>query len=265
MEVHSISLKGKRPSNEDKHTIILNINNKNKEVAPINFTAVYDGHGGNYVSDYLAKNLPKYFLNNKVQYPLNNNYVNKIYDHLNNSLKRTNRATDCGSTCLVVTQFRYNNQNYINVINTGDSRALLCRGMFNIALTLDHKPAWPAERTRITKLGGVITHDTCDWRIKNLSVSRAFGDFDATPYITHKGELFRYKLDPEDKFLVVACDGVFESLDNSEVVNFILSKCYDATTKVRINKDVNIAKKLAEYAINKGSGDNITCIVIFLA
>jgi serine/threonine protein phosphatase PrpC len=32
----------------------------------------------------------------------------------------------------------------------------------------------------------------------------------------------------------------------------------------RINKNTNIAKKLAEYALQKGSTDNLTIVVYFL-
>ena len=62
----------------------------------------------------------------------------------------------------------------------------------------------------------------------------------------------------------MAFDGLWEVLRNEDAVNFVLNKCYDATTKNRINKNVNIARELAEYALKKGSTDNITCIVAFL-
>ena len=48
-----------------------------------------------------------------------------------------------------------------------------------------------------------------------------------------------------------------------EAVNFVLLMCYDKTLKTRINKNVNIAKKLAEYALKKGSSDNVTVIIYF--
>ena len=103
-----------------------------------------------------------------------------------------------------------------------------------------------------------------DWRVKDLSVSRAFGDIDATPFLSHRPDLYRYKLDKNDKFFVLACDGLWDVMSNCDVVNFILLHCYDNTTNVRINKSINIAKKLAEYAIKKGSTDNITIVAFFL-
>jgi len=43
-----------------------------------------------------------------------------------------------------------------------------------------------------------------------------------------------------------------------------LMNCYDIKTERRINKHVNIAKKLAEKAILTGSTDNVSIIIIFL-
>ena len=48
-----------------------------------------------------------------------------------------------------------------------------------------------------------LTVHAYDWRIKDLSVSKAIGDLDATPFLSHKPDLFRYKLDKNDKFFVL--------------------------------------------------------------
>ncbi|ARF11865.1 hypothetical protein Klosneuvirus_2_301 [Klosneuvirus KNV1] len=63
--------------------------------------------------------------------------------------------------------------------------------------------------------------------------------------------------------MVVACDGLYESLNNNDIINFVLLNCYDSTLTKRINKGINIAEKLAEYAIKKGSNDNISIILVF--
>ena len=113
-------------------------------------------------------------------------------------------------------------------------------------------------------MGGKPYFDGDDWRIKDLSVSRAFGDFDAEPYLTNMPDIFRYKIDKNDKFIIFACDGVWDVLQNQDVVNFVLNECYDKDLNVRINKNLNIAKKLAEHALQKGSTDNLTIIIYFL-
>jgi serine/threonine protein phosphatase PrpC len=264
MNVHTVTLQGLRDQNEDKHITILNSDNKNPDLKNVNFFAVYDGHGGKTVSQFLHDNMAKYFMNTKVNYPISKKYVISVFDRLQKILINESFSKHMGSTSLVAIHFKHNNENYLNVINTGDSRCIICRDNFGMPLTKDHKPNWPEERHRITKLGGNITYDGYDWRIKDLSVSRAFGDVDATPYVTHRPTLYRYKLDKTDKFIVLACDGLWDKMSNDEVVNFILLHCYDETTNNRINKNINVARKLGEYALKKGSTDNISIIVVFL-
>ena len=264
--VHFISIKGWRDQNEDSHNIILNMNDKHTNLNKINFLAVFDGHGGKRVSEYLQNNLYKYFMNKSVKYPLSTKNVTYIYDKIQKDLSQYDFSLHCGSTGLVVINYvdRVTNDEYLNIINNGDCRCVLCRDNFAMPLTKDHKPHWPEERCRIEQLGGVITFDDYDYRIKDLSVSRAFGDRDATPYVTHRPEVFRYKLDKSDKFIIVACDGLWDVLSNSDAVNFVIENCYDVYTGKRINQNVNISKKLTDYALKKGSRDNITVIVYFL-
>jgi serine/threonine protein phosphatase PrpC len=264
MNVHSISLKGLRDQNEDKHDIIININGNSPQLNKINLFSVYDGHGGKQVSKYLKQHLSSFFTNKKVAYPLNKQTVYTIYDSIQQSLKNTPYAQYSGSTAIVVIMFKSGDATYLNILNVGDCRCVLSRDNIALSLTKDHKPHWPEENSRITQLGGKIVFDGFDFRIKDLSVSRAFGDLDACPYVTHRPDIYRYRIDKNDKFFVIACDGLWDVLHNHDVVNFILTTCYDISTAKRINKNVNIARKLAEYALKKGSTDNISIIIVFL-
>lgn len=265
MIVHSISLKGLRDQNEDKHDIWLNLDKNYSEYNDINFFAVYDGHGGKEVSTFLKDNLRKYFIDRRVEYPLSREYIKVTYDSLQRQLRSHKFAYHSGSTALVVINYKLNGKLYFNILNTGDCRAVLCRGHIAYPLTLDHKPNVPLEFHRIRKKGGTIKFDGhYDWRIKDLSVSRAFGDFDATPFVTHDPQRHNYHMDDKnDKFMVIACDGLWDVLSNQEVINFVLGLCYDDTLTNYNHTKENIAQKLAEYALKKGSTDNITAIVIF--
>lgn len=268
MSVHSVSLIGKRPQNEDKHSTIINIDGDDKGTSDINYYAVYDGHGGKFVSKFLHDNLYKFFVDKRVTYPLKKKFVKKIYDHLQSLLRTDHKdyATNAGSTCLVVIQYRTESCEFLNILNTGDSRCVLCRNNIAIPLTKDNKPHWPEESARIRKLGGHIVNDGYDWRICDLSVSRAFGDLSAEPYVTCTPDYYKYKLNANDKFLIIACDGLWDVMSNQDAVNFILDLCYDASTGQLINENINVAKRLADHAINdKGSTDNVTIIVAFLA
>lgn len=262
MEVYFYSLKGFREQNEDAHKIVINGKGKQTDKAKVNFFAVYDGHGGKEVSKFLEQNMYKYFMTKEVAYPLTKSYVNQVYDHLQSVLKNRYRfASYSGSTSLVVVHFKRKGNVYLNLINTGDCRAVLCRGNMAISLTLDHKPNFPEERKRIENLGGKIVKDGLDYRIKDLSVSRAFGDTEAAPFVTHRSDLFRYRLDKNDKFLIMACDGLWDVVTNQEAVNFVLNLAYDSNLTT-LKKDQKVAQRLAEYAVKKGSTDNVSVIVI---
>jgi serine/threonine protein phosphatase PrpC len=268
MSIYFTSQKGNvRPTNEDGHTIKTCLNNEiNKnQYAKVNIYGIYDGHGGSTVSKFLQENIPSYFLNKKLNYPLKKNYIYKIYNHLQNSLTQTYNhiAKQCGSTCLCVLHFQdINNKNVIQILNTGDCRLCVCNGNVGINLTEDHKPNSIKESIRIKKLGGKIIKDGSDYRICNLSVSRAFGDNDARPYVTHIPDIIKYTIKPNDKFIILACDGLWDVMTNQQVIDFILSNCYK--NNKRINKTKNIAQLLAKHAINTlKSTDNVSVIIVF--
>lgn len=236
---------------------------KIEPMANINYYGVYDGHGGKFVSKFLSENIFHYFIDPKVKYPLDKEYVNKVFDGVQNILvtKYTKQATECGSTCLIVCHFKSGSNDYLNILNTGDSRCVLSRNNIAHTLTRDHKPDWPDEKWRIKKLGGQVKKVGNTFRIGDLSVSRAFGDIDANKYVTHRPDIYKYKIKKKDRFIIIACDGLWDVVSPQDAVNFVLDKCYDSDMK-RINVGINIADELAKFAIESESGDNVTCIVV---
>lgn len=265
MRVYSYSLQGKRATQEDQHFSFINLNNTNIEYNPINLFGVFDGHGGSRVSKYLKSNLPDFFLiklknniyKNKKDFI---NYVNEIYNFLQNNLKMKHpkAAEYCGSTaCVAVNCIDEKNKDVLWLINVGDSRAVLCNKSGEaVQLTVDHKPNEPEEKLRIEQLGGKIYYDGSDWRVKTLSLSRSFGDLDCCPYVTHVPSIIKYKINSKDKFLIIACDGLWDALTNQSAIEFIRDLSFK-------NYTGNYAKELANYGLEKGSQDNITVIVYF--
>jgi protein phosphatase 1L len=257
MLVHFKSFKGMRPANEDRHTVIL----RQQLNKPIDIFGVYDGHGGSHVSTILSQIMPTLFANEQVIYPLTKTCANKICAVVQKYLatKCSNKSSECGSTCLMV--FHTNNQ--LSVLNVGDSRAVMGSIAHTNAkqLTEDHKPANPREKQRITQQGGVVYFDGLDWRVENLSLSRAFGDT-TSKYTSPVPDIYNYKLSPSDKFVILACDGLWDVMDTQTAVNFVFHFCFDKDHK-RINDKLNIAEKLAEYALSLGSSDNVSVIVAF--
>ena len=267
-----------RDANEDEIDIEFNYDNHDKSMKPMNYYAVYDGHGGSAVSKYVKDRLSKYFMNKKYEYSINkktvNTYITNVYDTLQTKIRESSlRSRACGSTALVVIQYEKSNvYSQLKIINLGDCRAVICDQHYRaISLTKDHKPMAFCENRRINDLGGIITHERDDDpRINGLSVSRAFGDVDATPHVTHIPEIFDHELNVKrgeivDKFMILGCDGVWDVLSCQDAVDFVLFRLAETRSiETRAGKGSNnIAQMLGKHAIEKGSQDNISVVIVF--
>lgn len=110
--------------------------------------------------------------------------------------------------------------NELFIANAGDSRAVLCRDGNAIALSNDHKPTNLEERERIINAGGFINEIGGVCRVNgNLNLSRAIGDLryktnidldPALQIITAEPDVKRIEITSRDRFLVMACDGIWD-------------------------------------------------------
>lgn len=251
------TLQGRRDANEDTHIIFENLNKKYKNKAKLNIYGVFDGHGGKLVSKYLKENIPSYFTyknceKNFIDKPTAVKYLKKVFDKIEDNLEKHHPIASkrCGSTCnlIIITD------NHIYNANLGDSRSVLCKkNNISKILSVDHKPDLDKEKSRIEKLGGSIRYDGSDWRVNDLSLSRAFGDVESKPFISHRPDVYKYKKCKDDKFIIIACDGLWDVLSPQFACDFVY--------KLLKEKKKNIAKHLAEYAYNKGSYDNVSVII----
>lgn len=240
IKTHYTSLQGRRKENEDTHFI-----EKNK------VWSIHDGHGGKFISYYLKKKLGPKLLRTKMV----NTEIKKLYVKLHDDIKMNylEKAKEQGSTALSIVLY---NKNKLKIMNLGDCRAVLCRDNLAIPLTKDHKPYWDDEHKRILDLGGKVKRERGDdWRVGNLSVSRAFGDLDLEKYISHIPDIFGHTITSKDQFIIMACDGLWDVIENQDAVHFVNNNL----------KNTNIAKSLAEHAIRKGSTDNVSVIILFFS
>jgi serine/threonine protein phosphatase PrpC len=245
------SLKGKRDNNEDTEIVFESKDHR------LQVFSIHDGHGGTFVSNYLEKNLPKYFISDRLSLPLSAAYIRAAFSKLNNDLeqKYKSRSTQVGSTC--ITAFIYNN--HLTIANVGDCRAIIGKEKTALQITEDHKPGKKDEKKRIEQMGGSVSIERGDdFRVGDLSVSRAFGDF-CNQYVIAVPEIFTKEIKEGDKFLIIGCDGLYDCLTNTEIVKFV-----NRHVKIPTQENVRgVAGKLANYAIEKGSTDNISVIIIF--
>ena len=171
--------------------------------------------------------------------------------------------------------------NILTCINVGDSRAILIsknkNGTWNYSqLTKDHKPTEKEEKSRIENKGGLI-HKIINYDDENkeigpyrvwfkddskgpgLSMSRSFGDFLSKEIgVCCEPDIFRYELKEDDKFIVVASDGVWEFMSNELVMNTIINCSNAEDASQSIVKEA--VKKWKEYS--KKNVDDISCVVV---
>ena len=122
------------------------------------------------------------------------------------------------------------------VANAGDSRCVVCRSGKVVEMSFDHKPEDDIEFERIRKAGGRVS---LDGRVNGgLNLSRAIGDHGykmnkelsaEEQMISAMPDLKRHTLEPEDEFMVLACDGIWNYMTNEEVVGFVKQRIDDAT------------------------------------
>ena len=259
------------------------------------YIGVCDGHGlfGQNISSYLKEHLPrnlnqKFIMANIVDLQQENKaiisrIITHIYQITNKAMNEDERidSSQSGSTCVSII---FTPQKLF-CINVGDSRCVLgkCKTNKNnkeewipMNLSRDHTPSDNDEKERIIKYGGKVESLLDEegnyvgpervWinmeNVSGLAMSRSFGD-----EILHRvgvivdPEILEYFFVEEDKFIVIASDGIWEFMSSDEVVNIVkdyynkndisgaLEYLYNESTKRWISKDGNV--------------DDITVIIIF--
>lgn len=256
MNIYYTSIKGRRDSNEDRHNIILNINKSNPDLNAVNMLGIYDGHGGTFVSEFLERNLPKFYCNKSFQLPFSEEYHCELFDLLQKKILENKKGYVCGSTCLLNLMYKFGDEIHMNIINLGDCRLVIvyANGDFK-QVTTDHKPDHPNEKNRLEMMGGEIYKDSEGTiRIGDLSLSRAFGDGDNLPYISQKPDVYYKRITSQTKYVVMGCDGLWDVINNQDLFSIL--------NGLKTKGSTNLAADLAQLALEKGTTDNVSIIIV---
>ena len=305
------SIKGLKPGNpawrnQDNFFVIDNVDGRD-----MHLYCVLDGHGehGHHVSRRSREVLP--------QYLKSSNYdLKRAFLTMQNDLCACEYDVRCsGATCVLAIL----NGKHLTLANCGDSRAVIARRNANGTinghpLTTDHKPDNVEERKRIVACGGQVGcrhvlvqqgrgHPVsmpvgpCRVWYQNrvgetlgLAMSRSLGDAVAHKCgVSAEPEIFEHTVDASDEFVIVATDGVFDVLDNQQVVQIAfnaMTAAVPANTKTKgagaltspngttgaapaSNWPLEAANNICRFARSKWERlspmvDDITCIVITL-
>ncbi|XP_051210583.1 probable protein phosphatase 2C 52 [Lolium perenne] len=240
------SFRGKRASMED----FFDIKSSKIDDKKINLFGIFDGHGGSRAAEYLKEHLfenlmkhPEFMTDTKLA--ISETYKKTDSEFLDSEVNTHRDDGSTASTAVLV-------GNHLYVANVGDSRAVISKSGKAIALSDDHKPNRSDERKRIESAGGIVMW-AGTWRVGGvLAMSRAFGNRLLKQFVVAEPEIQEQEIDDEADFLILASDGLWDVVPNE-----------DAVSLVKMEEDPEAAaRKLTETAFGRGSGDNITCVVV---
>lgn len=272
MSYAATSMQGWRNQQEDAHIADMNLPNGEA------IFGVFDGHGGKEVALFVQKKFVSTFV--KLPEYKSGNYeqaLTKCFiamddlmddDKTKDPIAEYSLSAGCTAcVCLITKDALY-------CANAGDSRAVLARGPTAIEMSEDHKPDNAGELRRIEAAGGFVE----EGRVKGiLALSRALGDQEyklnrkipvEAQMITCVPDLKKVSLTSEDKFLIIACDGIWDCLSSQECVDVFhksvkARKAEHSQAKVVEDMFDQIICKDVHDPNGDGSGtDNMTCIIV---
>lgn len=273
---------GEREDMQDSHVIMddftKSMTNLHPSIHRLCVYAVFDGHGGvrasRFATQHLHNNLRDKFpkgdvaqTEKEIKKVLIDVFKKTDEDFLREAKKKKPTWKD-GSTAVVV--LGINDTLYI--ANLGDSKAILCRYKesegkhVGIPLSVDHSPSVYEERMRIQKAGGFVKEGRV---MGQLEVARSLGD---GPYKAHGvtcvPDIKRCQLTDNDRFLMIACDGLWKKYSAEESIKEALGVLEDKNLKGsdrRSTQDVRYdasCSRLASSAVLRLSGDNVTVMLV---
>eukprot|EP00474_Spongospora_subterranea_P006071 CRZ06529.1 hypothetical protein [Spongospora subterranea] len=263
----SASMQGYRPTMEDAMTVVLGLENHPNAY----FFAIYDGHGGHEAAIFAKKEIVKKI--NLLKVIDEKGIRQAVAETDQEFLHHTNDQRKHGSCAIISIVNRVNDRYDVICANIGDSRIIIGsvpknpggKVSFNV-LTEDHKPELEREKQRIIKAGGFVDSGRVDG---TLAVSRALGDWlykcdtsllSSEQKVISVPEFSRGSLTSND-FLLLACDGIFESLNNETVASTVGRHL----AETKFDDPSSTLVSLLDASLDAGSKDNMSGILITFA
>jgi len=260
---------------EDTHVMLDDINAPFSLKGSVQraYYGVYDGHGGKNAADMTEELLHKNiitdpeFSNGNIEAAIKNGFEKTDKTILQKAVKE---KWSHGTTAVASRV----EGDTLYIANTGDSEAVLAQQdgtasgddgttLASVLLTEKHKPTTSSEMRRIEDAGGQVVFGRV---LGSLAVSKALGDIDFKhPYNKAEGDFVsaipyvnKLQLTRNHPFMVIACDGLWDKLSYEDAVEFI------ARAKDSGKDPTETSQLLVKHALESGSLDNITAIVVYL-
>lgn len=289
-----------RKQNEDRYQLEVAEGAVDEGIPEI-YAAVFDGHGGNATSEWLAANLlnyvEKYWEGNSAP----ERAVSEAFIQADKKIlapkggfmgmvgERGIGGSKCGSTAAVALVYKHQGTSRLLTANAGDARIMLVRGGKPVVLTEDHVPDNEEERNRIERYNPnprmpLVRYVGGTWRVGGLlALSRAFGDaymkgsdqfegvsfYASDTYASGFGVIAEphtslTDLTADDSFLIVCSDGLLANEERGGGGGLSNEEVADTCLRMAGQSCDAIAAELGKKAAAAGSTDDITVLVLKL-
>jgi serine/threonine protein phosphatase PrpC len=230
---------GCRPSMEDCCSVIGEFAGPNTQ-----FYGLYDGHGGAAVSQHLSVSLHPAIA---AKYADTNSWPDAIRAGFAEvQATAVEKWPFQGSTAAIAIIAN----STIYSANVGDSRIVIIDETSATRVSKDHHVDDPEEQAAVLGRGGLIFNGRVNG---SLMLTRTIGDGSMADALSAEPHLHEAPWS-EDLKLVLACDGVWDVLDEARVAEI-----------VRASPDPgSAARAVKDEAMSKGSDDNISIICVSL-
>ncbi|XP_061137518.1 integrin-linked kinase-associated serine/threonine phosphatase 2C isoform X2 [Syngnathus typhle] len=276
--------RGEREEMQDAHVLLPDMSTclspLPAQISGASYFAVFDGHGGTRASRFaaehlhhiLAKNFPRVEsenLDKLIKKCLVDTFRQTDEDFLKKASSQKPAWKDGSTaTCMLVLD------DVVYVANLGDSKAVMCRmeeeegeapegrqrRPTTLALSREHNPIIYEERMRIQRAGGTVREGRV---LGVLEVSRSIGDGQYKRCgVISTPDLRRCQLTANDRFIILACDGLFKVFSADEAVRFVLDVLQDSKLTDKEEQYEAACQLLASEAVRRGCADNVTVILV---
>ncbi|XP_049582101.1 integrin-linked kinase-associated serine/threonine phosphatase 2C isoform X2 [Syngnathus scovelli] len=276
--------RGEREEMQDAHVLLPDMSSclspLPAQISGASYFAVFDGHGGTRASRFaaehlhhiLAKNFPRVEsenLDKLIKKCLVDTFRQTDEDFLKKASSQKPAWKDGSTaTCMLVLD------DMVYVANLGDSKAVMCRmeeeegdapegrqrRPTTLALSREHNPIIYEERMRIQRAGGTVREGRV---LGVLEVSRSIGDGQYKRCgVISTPDLRRCQLTANDRFIILACDGLFKVFSADEAVRFVLDVLQDSKVTDKEEQYEAACQQLASEAVRRGCADNVTVILV---
>ena len=215
------------------------------------YFGIYDGHGGRQVVERVKAELHSIFEKLILAGELTIAEAwKKAYADMDQIIA-DEKIMFSGTTAATVLLQTEDGVRKLHAANAGDARIVLVRAKKGVRLTHDHKASDPEEVARIQEAGGFVIMNRVNGM---LAVTRALGDLTMKDHVTCEPYTFSIDLIEEDTHLIVACDGVWDVMEDDEAAALVAA----ASTSQEA------ATRLLRQSLKAGSTDNISVMVVEL-